>query len=53
MRACLSGPGTSKSAPLPRLQAQCYRPLAPFEDPEDTDTCNIIVMEVCGLAIYM
>jgi hypothetical protein len=29
-----------------------FRRLLPFEDPEDTETCNIIVMEVRDLKIW-
>ncbi|GBF94658.1 hypothetical protein Rsub_07394 [Raphidocelis subcapitata] len=37
------------SEPGPRLRAPRYRRLLPFEDPEETATCNIIVMEYCDL----
>jgi hypothetical protein len=34
------------SEPGPRLKPPQYRRLLPFEDPEETETCNIAVMEV-------
>ena len=42
-----------KSAPLarmrkPQLVAPSFRRLLPFEDPDDLDTCSVIVMEVGG-----
>ncbi|KAI8469551.1 MAG: hypothetical protein J3K34DRAFT_279356 [Monoraphidium minutum] len=39
----------AKSAPLPRGLTPGFRPLLSFEDPEDVDACNVIVMEYCDL----
>jgi hypothetical protein len=32
----------------PQLVAPSFRRLLPFEDPDDVDTCSVIVMEVRG-----
>jgi hypothetical protein len=39
------GASAAKSAPLPRLRPSGFRRLEPYEDPEDTETCNIVILE--------
>jgi hypothetical protein len=40
--------GPASSAPLARVRVPHFRRLLPFEDPDDVETCSVIVMEVGG-----